>query len=89
MCSFYSLSATTSNILAKLAPKSSMIDTIREMIENPEESRPLHLYDMDAAGEQENCDNETILESLDTTKLPDEDPEPKNVQSSGDGLKNV
>ena len=59
-----------------------MIDIIREMVENPEESRPLHLYDMDAAGEQDNCDNEAILESLDTTKLPDEDPDPKNVQSS-------
>ena len=45
-------------------PNSTMIDIIREMIENPEDSRPLHLFDMDTAGEQDNCDNEEILESV-------------------------
>ena len=61
-----------------------MIDVMREMIENPEEARPIHLYDLDAEGEQENIDNEEILESLDTTELTDdEEARPKNIKSDG------
>ena len=64
-------------------PNSAMIDIIRELVEKPEESKPLHLIDIDAAGEQENFDNEVILESLDTSKLPDEEPELSNIKSDG------
>ena len=66
-------------------PNSDMIDIMRDLIQNPDDARPMHLMDMDAAGEQENIDNEAILESLDTTELPHEDEErdPENVKSDG------
>ena len=64
-------------------PHSSMIDALRDLIENPQDARPVHSSDMDPAGEQENIDNEEILESLDTTELPEEDSEPKNSNSKG------
>ena len=66
-------------------PNSDMIDIMRDLIQNPDDARPMHLMDMDAAGEQENIDNEAILESLDTTELPHEEEErdPENVKSDG------
>ena len=33
--------------------------------------------------EQDNFDNEEVLESLDTTNLPDDEPDPTNVKSDG------
>ena len=65
-------------------PNSDMIDVMRDMIQNPSDARPLHLMNMDAAGEQENIDDEAILESLDTTELPEpEERYPENVKSGG------
>mgnify|MGYP001223927759 CR=1 FL=1 len=66
-------------------PNSSMVDVLRELINNPKDARPIHLSEMDPAGEQENMDNEAILESLDTNELPEEEeeeePEPSNFKS--------
>ena len=65
-------------------PNSSMIDEIRDLIGNPEESRPMHLSDLDPTGEQENLDEEEQLEPLDTTELPnDEEHIPRNYKSDG------
>ena len=65
-------------------PNSSMVDVLRELINNPENARPIHLSEMDPTGEQENMDNEAILESLDTNELPEEEeeeePEPTNFK---------
>ena len=63
---------------------SDMIDVMRDLIQNPSDARPLHLMNMDAAGEQENIDDEAILESLDTTEPPEpEERDPENVKSAG------
>ena len=60
-------------------PNSDMIDVMRDLIQNPADARSLHLMDMNAAGEQENIDDEAILESLDTTELPEpEERDPEN-----------
>ena len=59
------------------------------MMKNPDDARPLHLYNIDAAGEQENLDNEEILESLDTNELPSDESEMKNVQSDGSMFKPI
>ena len=65
-------------------PNSSMVDVLRELINNSEDARPIHLSEIDPAGEQENMDNEAILESLDTDELPEEEekeePEPTNFK---------
>ena len=66
-------------------PNSTMVDVMRNLIQNPEEARPIHLVDMDAAGEQENLDDEEELEPLDTTELPEEEPDTsgkRNVKST-------
>ena len=69
-------------------PNSSMVDVLRELINNPEDARPIHLSEMDPAGEQENMDNEAILESLDTNELPEEeeDEEPEHTNLKSDNL---
>ena len=66
-------------------PNSSMIDVLRELIENPEDARPIHLNDLDTAGEQENIDDMTDLEPLDMTVLSEDESDtvPKNVTSTG------
>ena len=65
-------------------PNSDMIDVMRDLIQNPADARSLHLMDMNAAGEQENIDDEAILESLDTIELPEpEERDPENVKSGG------
>ena len=53
-------------------PKSSMVDIMRDLINNPESARPMHLGDMDTAGDQENLDDEETIEPLDTSEIPDE-----------------
>ena len=42
-----------------------MIDVMRDLIQNPTDARPLHLMNMDAAGEQENIDDEAIAKQAD------------------------
>ena len=37
-------------------PNSNMIDIMRELIQNPEEARPIHSGNIDSTGEQENFD---------------------------------
>ena len=65
-----------------------MVDVLRELINNPEDARPIHLSEIDPAGEQENMDNEAILESLDTNELPEEeeDEEPEHTNLKSDNL---
>ena len=64
-------------------PNSNMIDIVSELIQNPEDARPLHSGDMDPTGEQENLDDHEALEPPDRTELPDDEPESKNVKSDG------
>ena len=71
-------------------PKYSMVDIMRDLMDNPENSRPIHLGDMDTAGEQENLDDEETLEPLDTSEVPDESDSTeiyKNVVSDACSLK--
>ena len=64
-----------------------MVDIMRELIENPENVRPIHLEEMDIAGQQNNLDDKKELEPLDNTELSDEETEStiesKNVRSDG------
>ena len=62
-------------------PNSTMVDVMRDLIEKPDDARPLHLVDMDAAGEQENLDDEEEMEPLDTMELPDDEPETSNKRN--------
>ena len=67
-----------------------MVDIMRDLMDNPENSRPIHLGDMDTAGEQENLDDEETLEPLDTSEVPDESDSTeiyKNVVSDACSLK--
>ena len=63
-------------------PNSSMVDVLRELIENPEDARPKHLGDIDTTGQQENADDVEDMLPIDTTKLPDEEPEPSKIQKN-------
>ena len=57
---------------------------MRNLLENSNDNRPQHLLEtLDVAGQQENLDNEEILESLDTTVLPEEESISVNVKPSG------
>ena len=66
-------------------PCSKMIDVAREILENPEnDGRAAHLLEgIDANGQQENLDVESTMEPMDTSILPEEDPQPKNKKSDG------
>ena len=68
----------------QIYPNANMVDEMRDILENNEDTRPRHLCEIiDAAGEQENLDNEALMEPLDTSELPEEDPAPINVKSVG------
>lgn len=66
-------------------PCSKMIDVAREILENPEnDGRAAHLLEgIDANGQQDNLDVESTMEPVDTSVLPEEDPQPKNKKSDG------
>ena len=65
-------------------PNSKMIEDMRELLDSNEDIRPKHLYEnLDPAGNQENLDNEEMIEPMDTSALPEEDPIPVNSKSSG------
>ena len=68
----------------EIYPNSNMIDEMRDIIENNNDTRPKHLCEMiDPAGEQENLDDMEIQEPLDTSELPQEEPAPINVKPVG------
>ena len=68
----------------QIYPNSKMVDDMRDLLDNTNNVRPQHLLEtLDAFGEQENLDNEDILESLDTSVLPEEDPVSVNVKPNG------
>ena len=53
-----------------------MIDSMMELLDAPEGTRPMHLSDVDADAQQKNEDDEKELEEtnpLDTSDLPTED----------------
>ena len=58
-----------------------MIDVMREMMQNPEEARSVHLSDIDNGGEQENLDDQDLLQPMDTTELPEEEAHNENIKS--------
>ena len=61
-----------------------MIDVMRDILENNDDTRPKHLCEMvDPAGEQQNLDDQELQEPLDTSELPQEEPAPINVKSVG------
>ena len=61
-----------------------MIDEMRDILENNDDTRPRHLLEnINPAGEQDNLENQEHMEPLDTSELPDEEPLPINVKSSG------
>ena len=65
-------------------PNSKMIEDMRELLDSNEDIRPKHLYEnLDPAGNQDNLDNEEMIEPMDTSALPEEDPVPVNSKSSG------
>mgnify|MGYP001489389500 CR=1 FL=1 len=65
-------------------PNSKMIEEMRELLDSNEDTRPKHLYEnLDPAGNQDNLDNEEMIEPMDTSALPEEDPVPVNSKSSG------
>ena len=69
---------------SQIYPGSSMIDEMRELLESSDDTRPMHMLEnIDATGQQENMDDEEVMEPLDTTKLPEEESQPKNVRSDG------
>ena len=51
-------------------PHSEMVDTIREILESGEDSRPTHLAD--TMGQQANMDDKEMLDPCDLTELPPE-----------------
>ena len=68
----------------QIYPNSNMIDEMRDILENNDDTRPRHLLeDINPAGEQENLENQELMEPLDTSEIPDEEPIPINVKSSG------
>ena len=68
----------------EIYPNSNMIDEMRDIIENNNDTRPKHLCEMiDPAGEQENLDDMEIQEPLDTSELPQEEQAPINVKPVG------
>ena len=69
---------------SQIFPGSSMIDEMRELLDNSNETRPMHMSEsINAAEEQENMDDAEIMDSMDTTVLPEEDSSPKNFRSPG------
>ena len=66
-------------------PHSTMIDVARELLQNPDENgRASHLLDsLDVTGQQENLDDESCIEPMDKSILPEEEPESKNRKSGG------
>ena len=69
---------------SRIYPGSSMIDEMRELLESSDDTRPMHMLEsIDTTGQQENMDDEEVMEPLDTTKLPEEESQPKNVRSDG------
>ena len=68
----------------QIYPNSNMIDEMRDILENNDDTRPKHLCEMiDPAGEQENLDDMEIQEPLDTSEFPQEESAPINVKSVG------
>ena len=67
-------------------PNSSMVDVMRNLVQKPEDARPVHLVDIDAAGEQENLDDEEDLEPLDTTELPEEEEDTRDKKNTKSNL---
>ena len=63
-------------------PNQKMIDSMMELLDSPEGTKPLHLADnIDPNNQQENLDDEEILEEtnpLDTSDLPNETGEKKS-----------
>jgi hypothetical protein len=69
---------------SQIYPGSSMIDEMRELLESSDDTRPMHMLEnIDTTGQQENMDDEEVMEPLDTTELPKEESQPKNVMSDG------
>ena len=69
---------------SKIYPGSSMIDEMRELFESSDDTRPMHMLEnIDTTGQQQNMDDEEAMEPLDTTELPKEDSQSKNVRSDG------
>ena len=69
----------------RIYPFSKMIDVAREILENPDDDgKATHfLENIDTNGQQENLDNESIIEPMDTSPLPEEEPNPRNRGSDG------
>ena len=68
----------------QIYPNSNMIDVMRDILENNDDTRPKHLCEtIDPAGEQQNLDDQELQEPLDTSELPQEEPAPINVKSVG------
>ena len=55
---------------------------MEDLINNPNDVRPIHLGDFDVEGEQKNLYHEDLIEPMDSTELPDDENDSKKEKKN-------